>query len=170
MSNIAVKLFSHVADAPVGIPVNWPAETVDLGESTALPEGEGWILMTESELTAHKATYQSEYNTFTYSINIRRTVDKNVTRAIVFGQNLVKDFAVENVMMGITQSGKTNQVRKATQEVISALSTGSLYDAIHEARQIPQEQKDDTFVTDARLLVFINKIESFLGLPLSTSL
>lgn len=90
--------------------------------------------------------------------------------AMEFGKQLMKEFAAENVLLGITQAGMTNTVRKRLSEVTNALLTGSLYDAIYEVRQIPPEHKDDTFITDARLLVFINKIEKYLLIPLSTQL
>lgn len=48
--NLAVKLYaSEIGNNPNGIPSSWPSETVSLGESTQLPSGEGWILMTEEE-------------------------------------------------------------------------------------------------------------------------
>lgn len=93
-----------------------------------------------------------------------------INEARIFGMDLIVNFATENVLLGITQMGMTGQVRKATAEVVSALNTGSLYDAITEARAIPAEDKDSRFVTNARLLSFINKIEAHLGITLSTSL
>jgi hypothetical protein len=93
-----------------------------------------------------------------------------VNSAMQFGNKVMLDFATENVLMGITQDGMTNAVRKAMTEVMSALLSGSLYDAIYEIRQIPAESKDVKYVTDARLLVYVNKIETYLGRSLSTSL
>jgi hypothetical protein len=89
--------------------------------------------------------------------------------AIEFGVGLARDFTVENIMLGITQYNKTNEVRKALAEVWSALETGSLNDAIVEMRAIPANKKDAIFITDARILVMINKLETYLKLPLSTS-
>lgn len=87
-----------------------------------------------------------------------------------FGNDIIDDFAAENILLGITQAGLTNHIRKTCREVTDALRSGSLYDALYEVRQIPAEAKDSTFLTDARLLAFVNKIEAYLGLPLSTSL
>lgn len=97
-------------------------------------------------------------------------VERTIHDAIKFGQRMVVVFAAENVILGITQAGKTTAVRKATADVVSALNTGSLYDAMAECRLIPAEDKDSVFVTDARLLNFINKIETYLGLSLSAEL
>jgi hypothetical protein len=90
-----------------------------------------------------------------------------VERAILFGQSIIAEFAAENVLLGITEASMTNQVRKVTMQVTSALNTGALYDAIAECRAIPEEDKDDVFITNDRLLTFINKIEEYLGIPLS---
>jgi hypothetical protein len=97
------------------------------------------------------------------------TIRNNIlVPARTFGQLLIDDFAAENILLGITQSGMTNQIRKTLTEATLCLLTGSLYDAIHEAREIPEEEKDGVFINNARLLSFINRIESYLGLPLST--
>jgi hypothetical protein len=91
-----------------------------------------------------------------------------LTPARTFGQLLIDDFAAENILLGITQAGLTNQVRKTLTEATLCLITGSLYDAIAEARLIPENEKDGTFINNVRLLSFINRIEKYLGLPLST--
>lgn len=103
--------------------------------------------------------YQSEYN-------LKRIVEG----ALGKGQALIQEFITENLVLGITQAGKTKEVRQAMAEVTSCLMTGSLYDAIDELRLIPTEAKDATFITDVRILSYINKIESYLGLELSTEI
>jgi hypothetical protein len=55
-------------------------------------------------------------------------------------------------------------------EVIGALQTGSLYEAIVNAKAVPSGNKDATFITDVRILSFVNKIESYLGITLSSTL
>lgn len=97
-------------------------------------------------------------------------LQKLVKDAMEFGQSLLQLMAAENVGLGITQAGMTGVVRKRSQEVILALMTGSLYDAMAEARAIPAEHKDGTFISDARLLSIINRIEDYMKLPRSTSL
>lgn len=95
-------------------------------------------------------------------------LNERVLGALAKGQALIQEFITENLTLGITQAGKTKQVRQAMAEVTSCLMTGSLYDAIDELRLIPAEAKDDTFITDVRILNYINKIEEYLGIPLST--
>lgn len=90
--------------------------------------------------------------------------------AINFGQGMIKEITLENMMLGIPQDGKTGEVRKALAEVLTALQTGSLYDAIVELKAIPEIAKDAKYITDARLLSAVNKIETYLGQPLSETL
>jgi hypothetical protein len=103
-------------------------------------------------------------------INMTEIVKNTVKNATSFGSELMIDFATENVLMGIAQDGMTSTVRKNMEQVILALTTGSLYDAITEAKSIPSEKKDYKYITDVRLLNFINKIEDYLGIPRSTTL
>jgi len=93
-----------------------------------------------------------------------------INAAMKFGKELLVKFAAGNVLLGITQAGMTGSVRKTMLQVISAVETGSLYDAISEAKAIPLEAKDEVFITDARILDFVNRIEAYLGIPLSESL
>ena len=103
-------------------------------------------------------------------IDTKLYIQSVIQNSINFGNKLISEFAAENVMMGITQDGMTGPVRKRMSEVVNALNTGSLYDAIAEAKAVPSEHKDVKYITDTRLLQFVNKIETYLGLPLSTSL
>lgn len=93
-----------------------------------------------------------------------------VTNAMAFGSKLMEDFIVENVQMGITQDGKSEAVLDAMAPVEAALRTGTLYVALERLKTIPQELKDDKYITNERLLVFVNRLEEYLGLELSLSL
>lgn len=97
-------------------------------------------------------------------------VEQIIDDAIVFGTKLLRKFAAENTIMGITQEGKTNEVRKAMREVTDAIYTGSLKDVILEARAIPVESYDSKYITAARILSFINEIEDYLGIQRSENL
>jgi len=97
-------------------------------------------------------------------------VQNALSAAKAFGEQIMNEFTVENIMLGITADNMTGTVRKNMSEVIIALQTGSLYDAITEAKAIPIEDKDMKYITDARLLSFVNKIETELGIALSISL
>jgi hypothetical protein len=104
------------------------------------------------------------------AINSQLYIESVIRNSITFGSKLITQFAAENVLLGITQAGMTSAVRQHMGEVISALQTGSLYEAIANAKAVPSGNKDATFITDVRILSFVNKIESYLGITLSTSL
>jgi len=139
-----------------------PAIEAQDGLYQEMPAVFGWGLSVDEDKLAAKVAYQAEAP--------RRYVKGIIEAAKAFGDNLMNDFITDNVMLGITQDGMTNHVRKTMSEVISACATGSLRDAIAEAKAIPEEAKDIKYITDARLLSFVNKIETYLEVPLSTDL
>ena len=123
-----------------------------------------------SELNSSDVTILNSLVTNHVSFDQKKYIENIILKSINFGNQLISEFAAENVIMGITQDGMTGTVRKRMSEIVNALNTGSLYDAINEARAVPPEHKDSKYITDVRLLQFINKIEAYLGLPQSSSL
>jgi len=99
------------------------------------------------------------------AVNLGKHIDDILLASKTYGEYLINQFTTENVLMGITASGQTNVVRKALYETWQAIRTGSLHDAIYEAEQII---RTSPFLTEARLRGFINKLEAYLGLPLSS--
>ena len=92
-----------------------------------------------------------------------------IDAAMVFGTQMIRDFAAENVALGITQFGLTSHVRRTLVDVAACLTTGSLYDAITELKAVDPAKLDAVIMTPARLLVFRNKIEDFLQITRSTT-
>lgn len=97
-------------------------------------------------------------------------IEEVVKSAISFGNRILVEFTAENIQLGITQLEMTKRVREAMADVILALQTGSLYDAIDEVREIPDSKKDGKFISNKRLLKYVNKIEEFLNIEKSTSI
>jgi len=97
-------------------------------------------------------------------------VSSVIKNAIQFGNQLLINYAAENVLLGITMEGKTGQVLTKLASVQLALQAGSLYEAIIRIRAIPTSEYDAKYLTADRLLAFINKIETYLGLALSETL
>ncbi len=101
-----------------------------------------------------------------------------------FCKELINTFAAENISMGITQAGKTAHLlglfikkypipnESLGISLKACFDSGSLYaglEVIQYVRNNPSEFDGlSPFVTDARLLAMKNKIEAFLGLPLSS--
>jgi hypothetical protein len=169
---IAFKAFQlcPVDQRPTGIPLAYPWIEESCAEEDAHSfRNEGWTVVTESEYADYVASLEdvlTEYN----ASKTQLTVEKSIDEAINFGMQCLREFAAENVLLGITVAGMTRTVRTTTADTISALLTGSLYDAIAAAKEIPVESYDSTFVTESRILYFVNKIEAYLGIPLSESL
>lgn len=104
------------------------------------------------------------------ALDVKEIVSNSIQRAMNFGKELSLEFLTENVMLDITQLGMVEQVRESMDIVFRAIETGSLFEAIARMKKIPEELKDPIFVNDARLLRYVNKIEEYLGIDLSTSL
>ena len=123
-------------------------------------------------VTNHVAQTTAEY--------LRKYLDGTV---YPFTQGLIATFAAENIAMGVTQAGKADDLlglfghhfdigSMYPVSLKSAFDTGSLYVSL----VIIQHWRDNPsvydglspFVTDARLLTLKNRIETFLGAPLST--
>jgi hypothetical protein len=136
----------------------------DLSSVTAVPE-KYWKVVDNAVVEM-----SSEEKAVVDAAAAQAYIESVIGSAIAFGSSLVKSFAAQNVLLGITQAGKTNEVRNKMSGVLSALQTGSLYDAIAQAKAIDEADYDSTFITAPRLLNFVNKLETYLGIPLSTEL
>jgi hypothetical protein len=97
-------------------------------------------------------------------------VKRSIREAMEFGSGMIVEFAAENVLLGITVESKTGEVLDKLSGVMLAVTSGSLYDAIAKIRAIPSESYDSKYITAARMLAFINKVEDYLGVPRSTSI
>lgn len=91
-----------------------------------------------------------------------------VKKARQFGQDLMDEFATENILLGITQEGKTEEVLTKMSSIILSLQSGSLYVAIDQIKKF--QGKDEKYLTDPRLLAFLNKIENYVGATPTQSL
>lgn len=169
---IAFKPYSDAPESqrPLGIPLQCPWMCCSITEEQ-IPHyvSNKFIIMTEEEY--------EEYNTnIAPSIDAWQTartqlgIEAVVSAATSFGQSIMISFAAENVLLGITQEGKTGEVLGKLSGVQLAVNAGSLYEAISRIRAINPADYDAKYITAARLLAFINKIETYLGLPISTEL
>jgi hypothetical protein len=96
---------------------------------------------------------------------------KNIVRSeIEFGKELILEFTAENVALGITQAGMTSTIIERTKDVFISLERGSLYDAIIKMKSFPDDLKDTLYITNDRILKFINKIEKHLNIALTTNI
>jgi hypothetical protein len=89
---------------------------------------------------------------------------------MTFGQSLILAAATENVMLGITQAGKTGPVMNYTHELVHALLTGSLVEAIAIIDSYVADNSNTKaslypFITNERLTAIKNKIQDYLDIP-----
>jgi hypothetical protein len=167
--NLAVKLYGEIEVGlkPTGIPDEWPAEIIELGESEDLPD-ETWVLMTVSNYATYRANHISEYVTWasTYYATPQLTiVSTRIAQAMNFGRSLIIRYASENVLMGITASGKTKAVADCLQQLSYYISSGSLYQAISQIDTLISDGLDESlspFITEARLNTYKAMIVAFL--------
>lgn len=97
---------------------------------------------------------------------IQENIQVVISKAMDFGKQLMVEFSAQNVLMGITQAGKTKEVLTFLADIKNAMDTGSLYTAIDEIDELisnglPVELQP--FITEQRLLDFKNKILSYLS-------
>lgn len=104
------------------------------------------------------------------SSNVAENVQGVISAAAQFGMTLMFAFSAENVLLGITMENKTGEVLTKLMPIIPCLQAGSLHEAITRAKAIDPAVYDLKYVTAARLLSFVNKIEVYLDLPLSETL
>lgn len=151
-----------------GGPWGRPEETAHV----VLAEGmdKRWADIVQDEAGTISAVENAVNKAAAQLADAKAAVHGAVSRAIGFGQAVLTDFATDNVLLGITQDGKTGEVLTKMAGVMQALQSGSLYEAIARAKAIPEEDKDVKYITDARLLEFVNKIEAHLGIPASEEL
>lgn len=98
------------------------------------------------------------------------SVERAIKEAQAFGANLAMEFLIENTLLGITELGMIEKVRELLDMTFRAVETGSLREAINRIKAIPEEKRYPIFVTEERMLKYVNKMEEFLGVELSTNL
>lgn len=95
-----------------------------------------------------------------------------VQAAIDFGNALILQFTTQNVMAGITRSGKTLALLNYCSNLYIYLSTGSLYVAISEIQTMIADTSDTKaalvpFITNDVLYVYLNELQGYLNIPLT---
>lgn len=129
-------------------------------------DGEEVTVYTTESLSSQEESNLEDIIMAHITTDVYAQIETAIKKASEFGQKLIMDFAVENVMMGISQAGKTKEVLAFLTPVKIAVDTGSLYAALEElntlqATTLPAELSP--FVTEARLQAMIDKIEKYLG-------
>lgn len=160
---IAYKTYADCPEEqrPAGIPLTcpWVSQYV-VAEDVSTYIETGYTIRVEDEYEQYRLR----------QVPVQEQVERSIDAAILFGAALIRKFAAQNVLLGITQAGMTGTVLQVLAPTLSALVSGSLYEAINRARDVPTENYDPTFITAARVLQVINQIEEYLGIAKSESI
>lgn len=127
--------------------------------------GDDVNIETNAVLSSPDETILNDLITNHTTSDTSQIIESSIQAAVEFGEKLMIEFSTENVLMGITQAGKTKAVLDYLTSVKNAVDTGSLYVAMDEidaliAAGIPVDL--DPFVTQTRLETFKQKIVDFL--------
>jgi hypothetical protein len=169
---IAFKTYEKcpVDQRPVGIPLSTPWMMTDIENADiSYYKSTGWIIMTNEEYTDYTLNLASILSAWE-TARLQLGIEGVVSAATKFGQDIMVSFAAENVLLGITQENKTGEVLNKLTGVLAAVQAGSLYEVISRIKLIPVEDYDVKYITEARLITFCNKIETYLGIPLTTEI
>lgn len=169
---IAFKVFQlcPVEQRPLGIPLSYPWIQQSCSESEApAMTRKGWTVMSEDDYLAYVAS-EADRITEYEAVKTQLAVEQSLQAAMNFGTQCLREFSAQNVLLGITQSGMTGTILTILTGVMQALLAGSLYEAMARVRAVDPADYDGTYLNATRCLTFINKIETYLGLPLSESL
>jgi hypothetical protein len=95
-----------------------------------------------------------------------------VTEATAFGNQLILQFAAQNVASGITQAGQTLNVLNYADALNTSLSSGSLYVAIAQIEAMIADTSStktslSPFITNDILYSYLNQIQTWLEIPLT---
>jgi hypothetical protein len=117
------------------------------------------------------------YNGTTFSppaINAQALAEQSVTNAVNFGQALITQFAAANSVAGIeNSSGATLAVLSYTADLSQCLFTGSLLAALSMMEEMLIDSSSaktacSPYITNAIITSYMNQIQSYLGLPLTS--
>lgn len=142
----------------------------------------GYNIIEKNPFTqADMDSVNSYYNSLTQSGEIakmnpttQQIVQKSILSAQTFGNNLLLQFAADNVLAGITQANKTIVVSDYLEDLYNYISAGSLYASIQKVNELIADTSDNKancspFITNAVLYTYMNKIQTYLGVPLTAN-
>jgi hypothetical protein len=102
-----------------------------------------------------------------YNPNIPQVEMQAVAQLVIAAQQsfstLVIAFAAENIIMGITASGKTGLIADALQDVMYAGTSGSLWEAYSALEQVVITPEMAPFLTQDRLNWMKNQLQQAIA-------
>lgn len=169
------------------VALQWPNFSVNLAKvnttlkSTLSSNYDGLVAYTDSlnvmfktdasddDVTALQ-NYWNGISSATFNPTAQEQIQSSLSASMTFCQGLMLQFMVENVQLGITQSGKAGLMIDYLHDVIHSFLSGSVYEAISQIDGFIADTSDAKanlapFVTNDRLTTYKNKIQDYLGIP-----
>lgn len=133
------------------------------------------IMFKATVIDADNTIVQNYWNGLTstsFNPTQSQLIQTSLNNAVTFCQQLMMQFMVENVQLGITQAGKAGALIDYFHDVIHSFLSGSVYEAITQidgyiADTSTAKANLSPFITNDRMTTYKNKIQTYLGIPLT---
>lgn len=104
----------------------------------------------------------NEFSSAIPNLNIKEIYTNKVSKAISESTKMMTEIAADNILLGITQAGKTKLIADTLKDVIRYCQSGSLYEAINELDRITITADMAPFLTEEKKLEMKDKIVSII--------
>jgi hypothetical protein len=146
------------------IPIEYPWIEYHVENDFVCPEG--FLELSQIDFETMKSAIDISAYINSISPSPLEIAKQKISASRVFGEQLIEDFAVGNLVLGIVSAGKTEAVTIYLHYLSHYIENGSLYAAVTEIDRILAEGVDTSlapFVTIERLNEFKNRINNYLA-------
>lgn len=142
-------------------PSYWIWKTEKCNQNDLVPQNA--IRMSLEEIRQYKQSKKIILNSWSAQKTEYQTLaDKKVKKAIKGANNLINKFCAENIVMGITQAGKTKLLADTLIDVFYYAQTGSLYECLSSLSSVQITAEMSPFLTESRKLELQQKLSNLL--------
>jgi hypothetical protein len=118
---------------------------------------------TTQELTIEEQSTLTALITTHTTLDMETIIRAKVNKSINGANEIIRQFATENILMGITQAGKTKLIADSMSSVMYYCQTGSLYEVLTALNTINITPEMSPFLTTARRDAYIVKFNALLA-------
>lgn len=138
----------------------WKTQRCNINEEIPL----GAQRMTLEELRQYKQNNKVNINSWvSQKVEFQTHADKKVKKAIKGASSLISKFCAENIVMGITQAGKTKLLADTLRDVFYYAQTGSLYECLSSLSAVQITPEMAPFLTESRKAELQQKLFNLLN-------
>lgn len=121
------------------------------------------VVLTDQELSVGEEMVLNQIVSDHDPFDVTLAVRASIRKSIIGAQDIVEQFATENVLMGITEAGKTKLIADAVSPVMYYLQTGAVTVAIEELQAIQIDETMAPFLTEVRRSQYVEKLQQLLA-------